>query len=150
MPLAKPGWTSANPGPDREKTSSVVLQSDYTTKLPLQTHILRTSTTYPPSAPCIIIPPLERCPTLSCSLVEPHLTFPVTSERRMTRSYLTATVPRCFLPSRSAVMELDWIGVDSSSNPLHPASKLFDSRSSTELHYIYILYLEKLGISIVL
>ena len=48
------------------------------------------------------------------------------------------------------VMELDWTGVDSSPNPLHPASKLFDSRSSTELHYIYILYLEKLGISIVL
>ena len=47
------------------------------------------------------------------------------------------------------VMELDWSGVDSSSNPLHPASKLFDSRSSTELHYIYILYLEKLSISIV-
>ena len=62
----------------------------------------RTSTTYSPSAPCITIPPLERCPTLSCSLVEP---FPVTSKRRMTRSYLTVTVPRCFLPSRSASRE---------------------------------------------
>jgi len=40
--------------------------------------------------------------------------------------------------------------MDSSSNPLHPASKLFDSRSFTELHYIYILYLEKLSINIVL
>ena len=47
-------------------------------------------------------------------------------------------------------MELDWTGVDSSSNSLHPASKLFDSRSSTELHYIYMLYLEKPSISMVL
>ena len=48
------------------------------------------------------------------------------------------------------VIVLDWSGVDSGSNPLHPASKLFDSRSSTKLHYIYILYLEKLSINIVL
>ena len=47
-------------------------------------------------------------------------------------------------------MELDWTRVDLNSNPLHLANKLFGSKSSTELHYIYILYLEKLSISIVL
>ena len=44
------------------------------------------------------------------------------------------------------VIFLNWTGVDPSSNPLHPASKLFASRSSTELQCIYILYLENLGI----
>lgn len=44
----------------------------------------------------------------------------------------------------------DWTVVDLSSSPLHPASKLFNSRSSTELYYIYILYLEKLSIGMVL
>jgi len=33
----------------------------------------------------------------------------------------------------AAVIFLDWSGVDLSSNPLHLASKLFDSRSSIEL-----------------
>ena len=33
----------------------------------------------------------------------------------------------------SPVIFLDWSGVDLSLNPLHPASKLFDSRSSMEL-----------------
>jgi len=37
-----------------------------------------------------------------------------------------------------AVIFLDCSGVDLSSNPLHPASKLFDSRSPLELQYIYI------------
>ena len=31
------------------------------------------------------------------------------------------------------VIFLDWSGVDLSSNPHHPASKIFDSRSSMEL-----------------
>ena len=53
-------------------------------------------------------------------------------------------------PILKAVIFLDWTGVDPSSNPLHPASKMFDSRSSTKLQCIYILYLEKLGIIIVL
>ena len=45
---------------------------------------------------------------------------------------------------------LDWSGVDLSSNPLHPASKLFDSRSSMELQCIYILNIESLGVNVVL
>ena len=49
-----------------------------------------------------------------------------------------------------SVMELDWTGVDSGSNPLHLASKLFDSKSSLELQYIYILKIERLGIGMVL
>src|ERR1700735_4173910 len=49
-----------------------------------------------------------------------------------------------------AVIFLDWTGVDPSSNPLHPASKLFDSRSSMELQCIYILNIERLGVSVVL
>ena len=49
-----------------------------------------------------------------------------------------------------AVIVLDWSGVDSGSNPLHPASKLFDSKSSLELQYIYILKIEMLGIGMVL
>jgi len=49
-----------------------------------------------------------------------------------------------------AVIFLDWSGVDLSSNPLHPASKLFDSRSSMELQCIYILNIERLGVSVVL
>ena len=48
------------------------------------------------------------------------------------------------------VIFLDWSGVDLSSNPLHPASKLFDSRSSIELQCIYILNIERLSVSIVL
>ena len=48
------------------------------------------------------------------------------------------------------VIFLDWTGVDLSSNPLHPASKLFDSRSSIELQCIYILNIERLGVSVVL
>ena len=51
---------------------------------------------------------------------------------------------------RRSVIFLDWSGVDLSSNPLHPASKLFDSRSSLELQYIYILKIEWHGIGIVL
>ena len=49
-----------------------------------------------------------------------------------------------------AVIFLDWSGVDLSSNPLHPASKLFDSRSSMELQCIYILNIERLGVNVVL
>ena len=45
---------------------------------------------------------------------------------------------------------LDWSGVDLSLNPLHPASKLFDSRSSMELQCIYILNIERLGVSVIL
>ena len=48
------------------------------------------------------------------------------------------------------VIFLDWSGVDLSLNPLHPASKLFDSKSSLELQYIYILKIERLSIGIVL
>ena len=50
----------------------------------------------------------------------------------------------------AAVMVLDWSGVDPGSNPLHLASKLFDSKSSLELQYIYILKIERLGIGMVL
>jgi len=61
---------------------------------------------------------------------------------------------RCDCGSRRArgiaVIFLDWSGVDPRSNPLHPASKLFDSRSSMELQCIYILNIERLGVSVVL
>jgi hypothetical protein len=40
---------------------------------------------------------------------------------------------KLFLVIFKTVIFLDWSGVDLSSNPLHPASKLFDSRSSLEL-----------------
>ena len=48
------------------------------------------------------------------------------------------------------VIFLDWTGVDLSSNPLHPASKLFDSKSSLDLQYIYILKIERFGVSMLL
>jgi len=48
------------------------------------------------------------------------------------------------------VIFLDWSGVDLSSNPLHPAYKLFKSRSSMELQCIYILNIERLDVSVVL
>ena len=48
------------------------------------------------------------------------------------------------------MMVLDWTGVDPGSNPLHLASKLFDSKSSLKLQYIYILKIESLGIGMVL
>jgi len=41
--------------------------------------------------------------------------------------------PNLSFTARPPVIFLDWTGVDLSSNPLHPASKLFDSRSSMEL-----------------
>ena len=57
---------------------------------------------------------------------------------------------RVFLTQFWSVIFLDWSGVDLSPNPLHPASKLFDSRSSMELRCIYILNIERLGVSVVL
>ena len=47
---------------------------------------------------------------------------------------------------KAAVIFLGWSGVDLSSNPLHPASQSFDSRSSMELQCIYILNIERLGV----
>jgi len=55
-----------------------------------------------------------------------------------------------YIMRSTAVIFLDWSGVDLSSNPLHPASKLFDSRSCMELQCIYILNIERLGVSVVL
>jgi len=49
-----------------------------------------------------------------------------------------------------AVIFLDWSGVDLALDPLHPASKLFYSRSFLELQYIYILKIEKLSVNIIL
>ena len=54
------------------------------------------------------------------------------------------------LTNSKAVIFLDWSGVDLSSNPLYLASKLFNSKSSLEHQYIYILKIERLGIGIVL
>ena len=45
---------------------------------------------------------------------------------------------------------LDWSGVNLALNPLYPASKLFYSKSSLELQYIYILKIEKLNVNITL
>ena len=40
--------------------------------------------------------------------------------------------------------------MDLALNPLHPASRLFDSKSSLELQCIYILNIERLGVNIAL
>ena len=53
---------------------------------------------------------------------------------------LISLIPDCLPHSGKdrhdrAVIFLDWSGVDLSSDPLHPASKLFDSNSSSK--YIY-------------
>ena len=48
----------------------------------------------------------------------------------------------------SDLLGLDWSGSEFKSCKL--CSKLFDSRSSTELQCIYILYLEKLGIGVLI
>ncbi|OCK94075.1 uncharacterized protein K441DRAFT_660899 [Cenococcum geophilum 1.58] len=50
----------------------------------------------------------------------------------------------------NSVIFLDWSGVDLALDPLHPNSKLFYSKSSLELQYIYILKIEKLSINIIL
>ena len=45
------------------------------------------------------------------------------------------------------VIFLNWTGVNLSSNPFYLVSKLFNSKDSLELKYIYILKIKRLGIS---
>jgi len=59
-------------------------------------------------------------------------------------------IARLHSTSSISVIFLDWSGVDLALNPLHPASKLFYSKSSLELQYIYILKIEKLNVNIIL
>lgn len=47
-----------------------------------------------------------------------------------------------------AVVFLDWSGVDLALNPPHPASILYNSKSSLELQCIYILNIERLSVNI--
>ena len=71
-------------------------------------------------------------------------------EKRMVRMMVAVNLHKDKDYELLPVMVLDWSGVDPGSNPLHPASKLFNSKSSLELQYIYILKIERLSIGMVL